>query len=227
MKRIIPIVCLFILFCSGQAAPQVKQEPTADQIQAFFRAVEDGRGDIDNWWKVDWAKLQPLAAEQNISEQMSLESWSQFVKAAAKTGLKSRMVLQAHPLLKQRPYFDEFVHVLGYDSDLFTRFLVFVTMDRLYPDDPRTPKFGLLLLLDAWNGKWPDGIDLRGNSPRDQLQLEVGSQWEGPRPAPNGQGSEGTFGSEILPTPERCAQLLSQSDKWVFDSTIKKWKAKK
>jgi len=219
MRRVAILSCLALLIFCGQAALPAIHEPSADQIQAFMAAVEERREGVENWEQV-----QPLAALHNISDQMSLESWSRVVNVAAKSGLKSRMALLVHPLLKQRPYFDQIVHILGYDSDLLTRYYVFVNMCKLSPADPRTPKFGFLLLLDAWNGKWPDGIDMRGNSPREQIQTTILGRWQGPKVTMNTQIA-GTFGLEGV-TPERCAQLLSQSDKWVFDQSDQRWKVK-
>ena len=191
--------------CLGQGAAKMDNVPSESQSTAFFKGIEDRPNAITRW---DEVRSDALA--QGVTDQINIETWRRLLEAAAKSGLKSRIAIQLHPIRQQRAYFDEMVHVLGYDSDLFTRCRVFGFMVESYPDDPRTPKYGLLLLLESWNASWPDGINLHGNSPRETIELMLNNLWL--------STSFGEF------TPEKCGQLLTQSNKWSFDKSDSKWR---
>jgi hypothetical protein len=193
--------------CDGQG-PAETDAPSDRQIGAFFKAIEDCSDAAQRW---DQVRGEALA--QGIKDEIGAETWRRLLRAAAKSGLKSRIAIQIHPICRQRPFFDEMVHELGYDSDFFTRVRVLAFMVERYPDEPRTAKFGLLLLLEGWNASWPKHINLRGNQPRDAIMLTIMKQWDS------------LSFNEI--TPEKCAQLLAQSEKWSFDKGEKKWRVPK
>jgi hypothetical protein len=191
--------------CAGQAIPKSKTAPSDSEIAVFLKTIEDRPRFVERWDEV-----RSDAAAQAIKDDISPESWRRLLRAAANAGLKSRSTVQLHPRCREKAYFDDMVHEFGYDSDFFTRGRVLGFMVERYPDDPRTARFGLLLLLEGWNASWPNGINLHGNSPRDAIELVVMKQWIGI-----------SYGDL---TPEKCGQLLAQSEKWAFDKGAKKWR---
>lgn len=179
-------------------------ETTMDNWRQFFARVES-RKEIPT----TWAAVSDEAKSSSIEEDISITDWIAILRLTKDYGFTSRAIIQLHPALKDRAFFDVMVGVLGYDSDLFTRGRVYAFMAERYPEDPATARFGLHLLLDAWSGKWPVGIDGHGNSPRETISLIVKRQWQ-------------LNATESI-TPAVCAHLLVHQGKWHFDRTSSKW----
>lgn len=182
--------------------------PTASNLRCFIDALE-----ACPHFASTWDTVAESVKDCGVPQDIDLDSWKQLLDLSTRAGMKSRIALQTHPVCKKKAHFDLMVKAYGYDSDLFTRTRVYVYMVQLFPEDPRTPRFGLLLLLETWNSPWPDGIDLHGMSPREALSMEIGNLW--------------TDVEDERITPERCGTLLSQSDRWTYDAENQQWSVKK
>lgn len=186
----------------GTTAP-----PSATSLKCFIDAL-DACPQTASTWEV----VADCVKDCGVPEDIDLDSWKQLLDLSTQAGMKSRIALQTHPVCKKKAHFDLMVKAYAHDSDLFTRVRVFFYMAQWFPEDPRTPRFGLLLLLENWNAEWPEGVSLRCVSPRDGLTMEVEKLWQ------------------ILEhrelTPEFCGTLLSQSDRWSYDETSRQWSVK-
>lgn len=210
MKRYrFPAFAWWLFIATGQveAIPesQVVAGSAQSSVDAFVRAI-DGLDTFPSQWK----DIRHLAAKNGLEGDIPLEVWKSLLVTTGKGSLKSRHAVQLHPMMRKRAYFDLMMHEFGQDSDLFTRWCAFEYMKEFFPDDLKCPKYGLLLLLDSWNEeRFPEGITLHGELPRDVALLSIGSQWH---------LVVGTL------TPERIARLLVESNKWRFDRKTSTWR---
>lgn len=209
-----PKFWLVVLVCCALAAGFASttragdSDPLPDaKLRCFINAL-----DACPEFAATWKDVEACVKDCGIPDDIDLATWKRLLEISAKSGLKSRVALQTHAVCQNKAYFDVMVSILGYESDAFTRCRVFAFMSEHFRDDPRTPSYGLLLLLDLWNAEWHDGIDARGNSPRDVVALEFMQIWED------------SLSLEI--TAEQCGTLLSKSKTWTYDKSEEIWSAK-
>lgn len=178
----------------------------ADQQRygVFFDSLEQRDSVVSKW-----SEIERDAEHAGVGKSVSMRQWRSLLAISLSKGMKSRVALLRHPCMHNEDYCRQAIAYFGPTVDAFTRMCLFEVMREQFPSDPKTPEFGLRLLIDLWNASWPPGIDLKGYSPGETIALSLESEWD----------INGVFHF----APDKCKELLDSRRAWKYDTSLKQW----
>ena len=210
----LPVV-LSMLFLSCCHVP-ISVSNTNVQIKNLLDLVE-----LDPRVVSRWSAIEPLVQQHGITSPPSRSDWLNLIFESNKRTYKSRAILTAGA----RNWDSKYTRDLFERSDIakldaFARLQLVGLMAKKMLDDRVTAEFVLQETLNLWDARFPEKINLHGETPASLMAYQILPQvWQIPGHV---RYDENDYGHLIKLW---CRHALDNKDNWVFDKSIKKWKS--